>query len=247
MEEILKLRNNLNKIFAIHYSCASFDENINPHIFSIAIRNIGSGEELDFCVQTYADKSKLNITEKYDELEKELLKDFLLFMKKHNASTFIHWNMRNSKFGFQAIFERLKILQNSHIEIPEFNKIDLAKTLIETYGDLRIPHGKKGRLFELATLNNITTRDFLEGVEEAEAIKCQNYAKARNSTLRKTTCIADIFAKTIHRELEIKKESWVFQKIKKYFPLAILISIATLLDKILNILNKIYSFIKEFF
>lgn len=248
MKELLKLYNNLNKVFAIHYSCESFDENVNPRIFSIAVRNIESGEELDFCIPTYANKNKVNITENYDELEKELLNDFLLFMKKHSTSTFIHWNMRDSKFGFQAIFNRLKILQNNHIEIPEFNKIDLAKLLVENYGDSQIPHGEKGRLFELSTLNNITTKDFLLGGEEAEAIRCQNYIKARNSTLRKVTCIADIFTKIIRKELKTKKESWIIQKIKKHSPLAILVvSVVTFLEKTLNVFDKIYSFIKKFF
>lgn len=247
MKELLKLYNNLNKVFAIHYSCESFDENVNARIFSIAIRNIESGEEFDFCVPTYANKDKVNITENYDELEKKLLNDFLLFMKKHSTSTFIHWNMRDSKFGFQAIFNRLKILQNNHIEIPEFNKIDLAKLLVENYGDSQIPHGEKGRLFELSTLNNITTKDFLLGGEEAEAIRCQNYIKARNSTLRKVTCIADIFTKTMCKELKTKKETWIYQKIKKYSPLAIAVPVVTFLDKTLNIFDRIYSFVKKFF
>lgn len=62
--------------------------------------------------------------------------------------------------------------------MPKFNKINLAKLLVKNFGDSQILHGEKGRLFALATLNNITTKDFLSGGGEAEAIRCQNYTKA---------------------------------------------------------------------
>ena len=64
--------------------------------------------------------------------------------------------------------------------MPKFNKIDLAKLLVENFGDSQILHGEKGRLFALAMLNNITTKDFLSG-GEAKVIRCQNYLYKNHS------------------------------------------------------------------
>ena len=43
-------------------------------------------------------------------IQKEMLKDFYSYQKKHLNYEWVHWNMRNANFGFEAISNRFKIL-----------------------------------------------------------------------------------------------------------------------------------------
>ncbi len=43
------------------------------------------------------------IEDYYDDLEKEMLDEFFLFVSKHNNYNRIHWNMRDINYGFEAI------------------------------------------------------------------------------------------------------------------------------------------------
>ena len=40
---------------------------------------------------------------KYNDLEKKMLKEFYTYVQEHKDYIWIHWNMRNSSYGFQAI------------------------------------------------------------------------------------------------------------------------------------------------
>lgn len=113
----------LNKIFnapehslLIHYSCESFYDRTNgtsPRITSIAVRNLKDAQTSSFSIHKIAEQkglSKSRIERDYDNLEKEMLRDFFNYVKVHAKCLWIHWNMRDINYGFQAIEHRYRVL-----------------------------------------------------------------------------------------------------------------------------------------
>lgn len=49
------------------------------------------------------------IDARYDEFEKNMLDEYFDFIKSRHGFTFVHWNMRNINYGFQAIEHRLDL------------------------------------------------------------------------------------------------------------------------------------------
>ena len=200
---------NRKNAFVIHYSCANFKKNSFPQIISIATRKLDNGEVKDFSIEYYAEKGRIDLSKEYESAETLMLKDFMKFLKKHKHCTFVHWNMRGGNYGFETIFKRLAFLTKQEAQNIEIDKLDLASALINIYGDSYIEDGEKGKLLELAELNQLSTLDTLRGEEEAEAFIKGEYNKIKQSTLRKVDCITDIFDKTAKEELKtrIKKHS----------------------------------------
>ncbi len=100
----------------IHYSCESFYDRADgssPRITSIAVYNIGSGQTNSFSIHQKAEIKKYSrndIEKHYEELEKLMLDDFYDFVKLHEKYNWLHWNMRDINYGFQAIAHRYKVL-----------------------------------------------------------------------------------------------------------------------------------------
>lgn len=200
---------NRKNAFVIHYSCANFKKNSFPQIVSIATRKLDNGDVKDFCIKCYAEKGRIDLSKEYESAETLMLKDFMKFLKEHKHCVFVHWNMRGGSYGFETIFKRLALLTNKKTQNLEIDKLDLASALIDIYGDSYIEDGEKGKLLELAELNQLSTLDALKGKEEAEAFIKGEYNKIKQSTLRKVDCITDIFDKTAKGKLKtrIKKHS----------------------------------------
>ncbi|HZL37861.1 MAG TPA: hypothetical protein VFC78_21260 [Tepidisphaeraceae bacterium] len=89
--------------------------------------------------------------------EKRALADFGKFVKTHARGCWIGWNMRDSKFGFEAIAHRQKTLGVNPTDKPA-NVLDLARTFWEIHGDDYAPHP---RLQSLIALNEIAAPDFV--------------------------------------------------------------------------------------
>ena len=215
----------------IHYSCESFYDRLDgktPRITSIAIRNLSSGQTESFSIHKMAELKGLelqNIPQEYDSLEKEMLEEFFNFVQSHQGHYWVHWNMRDINYGFQAIEHRYRILGGEPFKIEETKKFDLARALIAIYGVGYIGHP---RLQKLLQKNKITDIGFLNGQQEAEAFESGEYVKLHQSTLRKADILANIFQRTIDKSLktnarwkniygvspaiigEILKEHWFF-------------------------------------
>lgn len=172
----------------IHYGCSSFDEQ-HIKIVSIAIKNLASGETQSFSIPQEAQKSK----ETYDKLEAKMLEKYFIYVENRPDFVFIHWNMRDSKYGFKALEDRYEALTGiKAYKIPDDKKFDLSRGLILLYGENYIGHGEYGRLVNIISLNNITFKDGLTGNEEANAFKKGEYQKIIFSTLRKVDCLQNI-------------------------------------------------------
>lgn len=205
IEKRKKAKNRLAELFTspervivIHYSCQSFQDRpdgSSARITSIAALNMASRQAASFSIHQIAEIkgiSKDEMEERYNDLEKVMLDGFYEYVRANSTSIWLHWNMRNIHYGFQAIAHRYKVLGGQPLEVQEANKVDLASLLIDLYGDKYIGHP---RLNSIVDKNEISKKDFLAGADEADAFEKREYVKLHFSTLRKVDLFTSIAQK----------------------------------------------------
>lgn len=210
--------NTLDGIFAdaanfwvVHYSCESFydrAEGRSPRVTSIALRKLDSAQTASFSIHQTAERKHLSfgqIEEHYDDLEKEMLTAFFDHLAGHRGMKYLHWNMRDANYGFQAIEHRFAVLDEEPHVVDDNNKTDLSRLLIDIYGVSYIGHPRMEKLLEK---NHIAPRDFLTGEEEARAFENRNFVALHQSTLRKVDVIANIAGRAHDRNLKTNTTWW---------------------------------------
>lgn len=205
---------NPSNVFVVHYSCESFYDRLDgrsPRITSIALRNLESAQTKSFSIHQAAELNEIpldRIEEHYDELEREMLGGFFAHLARFQNMEYLHWNMRDANYGFQAIEHRFRTLQGKNAApfvVDDKQKLDLSRLLQEIYGIDYIGHP---RLETLIDKNNISLRDFLPGKKEAEAFDNQEFAALHRSTLRKVDVLGNIAVLAHNRNLKTNTTWW---------------------------------------
>lgn len=197
------------KTFIIHYSCESFVTNHGktPRVTSICINNLKSSQTNSFSIHLQAQFEDLDFNnlsnEDYDRLELKMLTEFNNFAREHPISKWVHWNMRDSNYGFLAINNRLRILNGHPYIIPDDLKYDYPRILQLIYTDEYEKNLPNGRLLNLAERNGLTTSNAMTGQDEANAFDNKEYLKLHMSTLRKVDIIQVLINKTEAEELKV--------------------------------------------
>ncbi len=208
------INQNRGAYLIIHYSCESFydiKDGRTPRITSIAVRNFVSGQTHSFSIHKCAEQNGViaaDIPGDYDNLERMMLNEYFAFVRSQGGFNFIHWNMRDINFGFQALEHRLKVLKDTPFVIEDARKFDMAKELIALYGPGYTPHGEHGRLFSLMDLNKITAKDAMNGKEEALAFSNNQFVALHQSTLRKVDVMSNILERVLDGSLKTSSKWW---------------------------------------
>lgn len=182
-------------VLVIHYSCEDLYEppdGTSPRITAIAVRYLESGVTKSFSIHKVAEIQNIpsdSIQVEYNGLEKSMLSSFFEFVNQNRNMRWMHWNMRDGGFGFEAIYHRYRVLGGKPIEIEHSKLFDLSRNLISIYGLNYIRHP---RLPALVELNNIKSTDFIKGKDEPDAFKKGEYVRLHQSVLRKIEAIANI-------------------------------------------------------
>jgi hypothetical protein len=199
-------------VLIIHYSCESFydrPDGSTPRVTSIAVRNLDSGQTESFSIHKVAELKAISLAEiarHYDTLEKEMLDEFGQFLQSNLHCIWVHWNMRNINYGFQAIEHRHKVLGGAPPQrLPEERKVDLARALTSIYG---VGYVGNPRLESIVKLNKIADQSFLGGKEEAAAFEKAEFVKLHQSTLRKVDILATLFSRTLDGSLKTNATWW---------------------------------------
>lgn len=124
----------------------------------------------------------------------------------HQGRKFLHWNMRDTNYGFSAISHRFQVLGGRPTTIDDSKKVDLSRLLIDIYGKSYIGHP---RLESLIKLNAMAPKDFMTGAEEAEAFEKHEYYKLHQSTLRKVDVLANIAQLAMDNALKTNATYWI--------------------------------------
>jgi hypothetical protein len=205
LNTVSELMTHPETVVVIHYSCQSFydrPDGSSPRITSIAVRNLATGQTASFSIHQLAERQKVSRDElghNYDQLEKLMLDEFYEYVHGHSTHKWLHWNMRDINYGFQAIAHRYRVLGGEPNEIHESNLVDLARLIAAIYGVGYIGHP---RLEKLVEKNKISDKDFLTGANEAIAFENQEYVKLHQSTLRKVDILANILERADNKSLK---------------------------------------------
>jgi hypothetical protein len=195
----------------VHYSCESFYDRDNPRsprVTSIAVRNLESGQTRSFSIHLVAERRGMldSIEQHYDSLEREMLDDFFHAVQQRQHCTWLHWNMRDANYGFEALENRLKALGGNPVAlVPEDKRLDLSRLLINIYGVSYVEHP---RIEKLMALNSISAKDFLNGKGEAEAFESKQFVKLHQSTLRKVDVLANFVGRAHAGDLKTRSSWW---------------------------------------
>lgn len=176
-EEIGRAMSSRAHAFVVHYACEGF-EKADRRVTAIAARNLGSGCTQSFEVSTMLRQAGVDpatASEKdLDRAELAALEAFYAFVRMHQAATYwLHWNMRDSTFGFAALENRCRLLGGAPVEIAEPFRVDLAAKMIDLYGDNYA--ARDNRLRSLADRNDLVTKHLVDGSDQAEALKRRDF------------------------------------------------------------------------
>jgi hypothetical protein len=188
-ETLKKLHENENSLFIIHYSCQNLNdnnENYSPRITSIAVFHVGSSTMHSFSIHLIAEVNKIpreDIDAHYDDLEKEMLAQFFAFISENDGGFWLHWNMSNINYGFEALIHRYKVLSGiDGKRIQDSKKFNLSSLILSIYGKDCVEHP---RMPSFMRLNDGEHRDYLTGKEEVDAFAAKEYVKLHKSTMSK--------------------------------------------------------------
>ncbi len=204
-ESLDALFKNAHHCLVTHYSCESFYDRVDgrtARITSIAARQLDSGQTRSFSIHKIAEIQKVDlgdIEKHYDRLEREMLDEFFSFAATHTHCTWLHWNMRDINYGFQALEHRHRVLGGTPYEVKDDKKIDLSRLLISIYG---VRYAGHPRLESIMKLNRITHQDFLSGKAEAAAWENREFVRLHQSTLRKVDVMANLAGRAHSRTVE---------------------------------------------
>lgn len=207
LEKISELSAHPEHMLVIHYSCESFYNRPaggSARIASIAVSNFSSGQTSSFSIHQMAEMKKIapnDIDANFDKLERAMLDEFYKYTSARSTFSWVHWNMINANYGFQAIEHRHRVLGGKPSPIDDSKIFNLAGLLHDIYGSGYIEHP---RMENLIDYNNLSKQDFLKGEDEAVAFERKEYVKLHQSTLKKVQLITDIARKTASYTLKTK-------------------------------------------
>ena len=134
-----------------------------------------------------------------------MLEEFSNHIASRQGVKYLHWNMRDVNFGFQALEHRASVHGIELHNIPETDRHDLSRLMVDLYGVGYVGHP---RLQSLLTLNKIKPLDFLTGKQEADAFENQKYVALHQSTLRKVDVLANLASRANAGILQTNTSWW---------------------------------------
>ncbi len=191
-------------VYAIHYACQSFTEGADASLspVCIALRQLESGQVTSFSIAKTAELARIaphDIAHHWGYLERTMLGEFYEFVRTHQGVRYVHWNMRDDRFGFAALAHRMQVVKGRPEAIPEERRIDLVQILADLYGDGLVK--KRAKLEAIGKLNRLPMGGFLPGAAEADAVSTGRYREVHGSTLAKVRVIADVAARAHDKTL----------------------------------------------
>lgn len=210
---IKELNENRERIYFIHYSCQNLsddNEGYSPRITSIAVLHMTSDQMYSFSMHLIAEEIKISrneIADQYDDIEKLMLRRFFEFAQtRDHDSIWIHWNMTNINFGFEALEHRYRVLTGEvPFHINEKNRHNVSKLISRRYGTNYV---KDPKMLNLMELNGGRNRSFLKGDEEVSAYKAKEFVKMHNSTICKVYFFKFVFTKLVTNRLRTETNQW---------------------------------------
>ncbi|MGE3712478.1 MAG: hypothetical protein AB7G35_22775, partial [Hyphomicrobiaceae bacterium] len=221
-----------DRVFAIHYASQQLrrdQRELTPPVAAIAVRNVGTGVGRVFSIKAEADNAGINLSPALVQstlrrLEYSLLFNFNDFLASNPDARFVHWYMRDDKFGFPALEHRYRKVQAdlNHdllgprsvavaapfgyssrqapfpVVVADDRKVDLARLVRMLHG------GGFISLKDLADRNGLSHAELIDGQHEPEAFEAGNHARLQWSTSTKARLIAELLSLVRQEGLRIE-------------------------------------------
>ena len=233
----------------IHYSRQNLMDNesgiATPRIIAIMVKSLDGKQNHCFAIHHEAEKAEIileNITDFYDQLEERLLRSFNSFVKNNRDCKWIHWDMNDVHFGFEAIKHRYCVMVDENgkdfQEIENHNRINLNTLLINIYG---ANYEKDPQLENLMKTNNdgVTKKGHLTLEEEAKVFKNLGFPSILESLRCKVNFLIEVVDKATNGNLKVSSKYWI-NKLKAFITHPITATISILLT-LLSIILKVVS------
>lgn len=187
LDIIKDITRNKSGIFSIYCSYESFinSKSSIPRVTSISIYNLATAETKTFWLHQEAEHkgytSRRLTLEQLNAAERSMIERFFRFAKKHQSYVWIHWDMNDSIYGFEALNSRIKLLGGKPLTatvIMSHYKCDLLILLSKLYGPNFESEEMGNRVIGLVKRNKITNDSILTREQEAEA-----YFKKEHQTI----------------------------------------------------------------
>lgn len=202
---IKEVKEHPENFYIIHYSCQSLyddNEDLSPHITSIAIIHYATEQAVSFSTHSIAEELGIHredVQGSFNEVEHQLLQKFYSFIRDRRDKYWIHWNMRNLTYGFEHLEHRYRVLGGKDVLIiPVERRLNLNDLLVTRYGSGYAAHPKLKSLMEL---NGGIHRHFLSGEEEVQAFQNNEFIRMHNSTLCKVGFLHSVIRKLLKGKL----------------------------------------------
>jgi hypothetical protein len=199
------IADNWPSVLVIHYSSEVLGDppqGYSPRITSIAVVQAESGLTHSFGIHLIADRQGIpreNIHLHYETLERAMLEDFNAFVEQHQRDYWVHWHMRDIKFGFETITHRFRVLSGRAAPaIQEDRRFCLRELLTDAFG---AEFASRPRLRGLMALNGGVPKSVLSAAEEGTAFENKQFLRMHESTMTKVLFLKCALSKLIDGRL----------------------------------------------
>lgn len=203
MAELRRALASRHHAFVLHYVGATF-ASANRRVTALAARNMGTGVTECFEVEAELRRAAIDPMEasakEIDIAERRMLDAFCKFVRNHPNHFWLHWNMRNSVFGFLGIENRHRELGGYPVVIPEACRLDLADRLADIYGDSYA--ATTNRLRSLAVLNGIPVPHLVDGPLQGDALERREFGVGTRSLLNRLDVMYAVATRTAEERLK---------------------------------------------
>ena len=218
VKNLKKLVEDPSKVFCVHYSHSqTYDDdygNISPIITVIVVKSLDNKIDKQFAIHYEADKAgitKDQIQDSYRELELRILKAFNEFVRRHiDDCLWVHWDMKNIHFGFEAIkhrYEKVFDDLDHYCEIPAQNKQNLKLVLEGMYGEKFANKPDQLKSLIVANNSNIHEPRYLSSSAESSQFENKNFKGVIDSVDCKVDFIKRALSKLINRKLVVQNKN----------------------------------------
>lgn len=246
---ITKIMEDEHRYYFIHYSCQSLNDSnseLSPRVTSIVLLHLSSKQMITFSTHDIAEELKIprnKIEDNFDVIETKLLTRFFSFVEtKGKDSAWIHWNMKNSIFGFEHLEHRYRVLtQEEPYKIDIDKRYNLPSMISHKYGS---NYADNPKMLNLMELNGGRHRDFLTGEEEVTEFKAGNYVKMLKSTMCKVNFFNIVLKKMQKNKLCTKGKNFRY-KVNQFFQNPI-VQIIGFVSVLITIITGVKAIIQQF-
>lgn len=244
---------NPTEALIIHYSRQNLNDNeqgmATPRIIAIMVKSLDGIITNCFAIHHEAEKARIireSITDYYDLLEGKLLISFNNFVKDNIGRKWIHWDMNDVHFSFEAIKHRYEVLVDEKgegfVDVPNKDRINLNQLIKSVYGANYENEPQLDNLMRTNNKGNLKS-DFLSLPGEAQAFKQLAFPAILESLRIKVNFLLEVVEKVAAEILKVGKRN-VINRLKAFIThpitatVSLFLTLASLVLKILGLLGK---------